>query len=142
MSLRSLTANRRAYWVAGAVGGFLAVALVMLAAFPWGVLRETVEQEASKQVGRPVTIGRIERLDSFSFAPTIAIHDVVVPQAAWAGPGTLAHITKARVRFSAWAVLVGRFEPLSVEIDGLRLALARDAQHRVNWRKDGAPPRR
>jgi hypothetical protein len=140
MSLRSLTASRRTYWVAGAVGALLAVALIMLATFPWGVLRETVERQASKQVGRPVTISRIERLDSFSFAPTIAIHDVVIPQAAWAGPGTLAHIVTARVRFSAWAVLIGRFEPLSVEIDGLRLALARDARHRVNWRKDGATP--
>jgi hypothetical protein len=136
MSLRSLTASRRTYWVAGAVVAFLFVALVVLAAFPWGVLRESVERRASRQIGRPVTIGRIERLDSLSFSPTIAIHDVVVPQAAWAGRGDLARIATARVRFSAWALLLGRFAPQSVEVDGMNLTLVRDAQHRVNWRRE------
>jgi uncharacterized protein involved in outer membrane biogenesis len=97
-----------------------------------------VVRRTSEQFGRPVTIGRIERLDSFSFMPTIAIHDVSVPQATWAGKGELARIATARVRFSAWALLIGRFAPQSVEITGLRLSLARDAQRRVNWRKGGA----
>ncbi|CAN5623477.1 hypothetical protein BH10PSE14_BH10PSE14_21770 [soil metagenome] len=138
MSLRSLTANRRTYWVAGGIVAFFAASLVVLAAFPWGMLRETIARRAGEQVGRPVTIGRIERLDSFSFSPTVAIHDVVVPQAVWAGKGELARIATARVRFSAWALLAGRFAPQSIEVDGLNLALVRDAQHRVNWRKEGA----
>jgi hypothetical protein len=138
MSFRSLIANRRVQWVAGGVIVVMAALLITLAAFPWAVLRGTAARRASEQIGRPVTIGRIERLDSFSFTPTVAIHDVSVPQAAWAGKGELARIATARVRFSAWALLIGRFAPQAVEIDGLRLSLARDAQKRVNWRKPGA----
>jgi uncharacterized protein involved in outer membrane biogenesis len=138
MSFRSLIADRRVYWVAGGLILIVALLLIILAAFPWGTLRETAARRASEQFGRPVTIGRIERLDSFSFTPTIAIHDLSVPQAAWAGKGELARIATARVRFSAWAMLLGRFAPESVEIQGLRLSLARDAQRRVNWRKDNA----
>jgi uncharacterized protein involved in outer membrane biogenesis len=138
MSFRSLIANRRATWAVGGIAVVLTLSLIGLAVFPWGMLRETAVREASEQFGRPVTIGRIERLDSFSFTPTIAIHELRVPQAAWAGEGDLARIATARVRFSAWALLLGQFEPRSVEIDGLRLSLARDAQRRVNWRKDGA----
>ncbi len=137
MSLRDLIASRRVQWTAGISVGVVALLLVLLAAFPWGALRETAGRQASAQFGRPVTIGRIERLDSFSFTPTVAIHDLVIPQAGWAGKGELARITTARVRFSAWALLIGRFKPLSVEIQGLRLALVRDAERRENWRKDG-----
>ncbi|MDB5675647.1 MAG: hypothetical protein JWM65_2629 [Sphingomonas bacterium] len=138
MSFRSLIADRRVHWVVGVAVAVLILLLIILAAFPWGALRETAARRASEQIGRPVTIGRIERLDSFSFTPTIAIHDVSVPQAAWAGKGELARIATARVRFSAWALMIGRFAPESVEVDGLRLSLARDAQRRVNWRKDSA----
>lgn len=137
MRLAIPIASRRLYWATGIVAVVIAAALTALAAFPWGVLRETVARQASERIGRPVTIGRVERLGSFSFSPTVAIHDVVVPQAAWAGAGDLARIATARVRFSAWAMLVGRFDPQSVEIDGLNLALVRDGQRRVNWRRDG-----
>ena len=138
MSFRSLIADRRAHWAVGTTVIILASLLIILAAFPWGILRETAARRASEQFGRPVAIGRIERLDSFSFAPIIAIHDLSVPQAAWAGKGELARIATARVRFSAWAMLIGRFVPESVEINGLRLSLARDAQRRVNWRRGGS----
>jgi uncharacterized protein involved in outer membrane biogenesis len=137
MSFRSLIADRRVHWTAGGVALLVVLLLIALAAFPWGVLRETAVRRASERIGRSVTIGRIDRLDSFSFTPTIAIRDLSVPQAAWAGKGELARITTARIRFSAWAMLIGRFAPESIEIEGLRLALIRDAQRRENWRKDG-----
>jgi len=138
MSFRSLIADRRAHWAVGVTIVILALGLITLAAFPWGILRETAARRISEQVGRPVTIGQIERIDSFSFTPTVAIHDLSVPQAAWAGKGELARIAAARVSFSAWALLIGRFTPQAVEIRGLRLSLVRDAQRRANWRKDGA----
>lgn len=138
MSFRSLIADRRAHWAVGVAILILALALITLAAFPWGIFREAAARRISEQVGRPVTIGRIERVDTFSFTPTIAIHDLSVPQAAWAGEGELARIATARVRFSALALLVGRFTPQAVEIHGLRLSLVRDAQRRANWRTAGA----
>jgi uncharacterized protein involved in outer membrane biogenesis len=138
MSFRSLIADRRAHWAVGVAVVVLALLLTTLAAFPWGILRDTAARRISEQVGRPVTIGRIERVDDFSFTPSVVIHDLSVPQAAWAGKGELARIATARVRFSAWALLIGRFTPQAVEIRGLRLSLVRDAQRRVNWRKGGA----
>ncbi len=139
MRLRALMADRRAHWIAGGVAALLAGFLIILAAFPWDMLRAVVVRRASEQIGRPVTIGAIERRDAFSFTPTVVIHDVRVPQSAWAGPGELARIGTATVRFPVWPLLIGRFKPLEIEISGLRLALSRDENGRENWHKTGAP---
>lgn len=123
----------------GALGGLAILLVLVLAAFPWGVLRGTVEREATKRFGRPVTIGAVERADRFGFHPVIAIRDVRVPQAAWAGSGHLATLDEARVRFSAWALLRGDFRIEDVTAEGLRLVLVRAADGRTNWNRPGEP---
>ncbi|WP_448663112.1 AsmA family protein [Sphingomonas sp. CJ20] len=131
-----LPRSRRLVLGLGVVAAFLAVLLIALAAFPWGVLRGTIERRLAAQVGRPVTIGSIARTDAFSFTPTILIRDVRVPQPAWAGTGTLAQVAETRVTFSAWSLLRGAFVPLAIDANGARLTLVRDAQGRKNWTKD------
>lgn len=116
------------------VGVLLIVAAISVAAFPWGWFRSTAERQLSDRFGRPVTIGAIERLDAFSFDPRIAIRDVRIPQPAWAGPGDLARVGTVTLRIAAFPLLFGRLHPSAIALDGMRLALVRDAQHRENWR--------
>jgi len=117
----------------------LVILPVLLAAFPWGILRTTIERKASERFGRPVRIGAIERLDTIGFHPVIAIRDVTVAQADWAGRGDFARIGTVTLGFPVWPLLTGRFDPRDVTIDGLRLALARMKDGRTNWdRPDGA----
>lgn len=130
-----MIADRRLHWAVGGSVGLALLLLVILAAFPWGSFKSTLENRLSARFGRPVTIGRVERLDSITFHPLIAIEDLRVPQPGWAGTGNLARISVARMRFSAWSLLTGHFSPEAIEVRGARLTLIRDAQGRENWRQ-------
>ncbi|MFT3976611.1 MAG: AsmA family protein, partial [Sphingomonas bacterium] len=63
-----------------AVAGFLLFLLFVLAIFPLGQFRPLVERRLSAHFGRPVTIAAIERQDSFSLHPRIALRGLRVPQ--------------------------------------------------------------
>ncbi len=123
----------------GIAAAVTAAILLVLAAFPWGALHGIVEREASERFGRPVTIGQVARLDRFGFTPTIAIRDVRVPQADWAGSGDFARLRTLTVTFPVWPLLTGNFQPRDVRVDGLKLALARAADGRTNWQRPGKP---
>ncbi|WP_244624424.1 AsmA family protein [Sphingomonas sp. So64.6b] len=138
MRFKTIIADRRLYWTVGGLVALIVLALLGLAAFPWGSLKSTVESRMSKSFGRPVTIGRIDRLDGFSFSPTIAIHDMRIPQAEWVGTGDLATIRAATVRFSVFPLLTGNFRPESIDVSGLRLNLVRAKDGRENWRQSGS----
>jgi len=115
----------------------LVVLLLIVAAFPFGWLKSKLESDWSRRIGRPVTIGAMARTSLLSFTPTVVLRDVRVPQPAWAGKGDLATIGRGAVRFNAFSALLGTFRPKSIVIDGLHVALVRDAQHRENWRSLG-----
>ena len=129
-------------WTRVAVGilvGLPLLLLLVLAVFPWGVLRSAVCREATERFGRPVTIGSVRRVDGFGFHPTIAIEDLRIPQANWAGTGDFAKVARAEIRFSVWPLLRGAFVPEDIRVSGLRLALVRDKQGRTNWSRPGEP---
>ena len=137
MNLRAVLADRRFHLIAGAVVALLAIGLIVLAMMPWGAFKPTIEKGLSDRFGRPVTIGAVDRIDSFSFTPTVEIHNLRIPQAEWAGTGDLARIERLRVRFSAFELLLGRFSPGTIDVDGAHLVLVRDADRRNNWAKPG-----
>ncbi|MGN6375046.1 MAG: AsmA family protein [Sphingomonas sp.] len=133
MTYRDLLADRRWRRAAIAVAVVALLALVALSMFPWGWLKPQLERSLTQQVGRPVTIGALHREGVFSFTPTIVVRDVRVPQPSWAGTGDLARIGRGRFRINAFSALFGHVSPSRVAIDGLRLALVRDANGRKNW---------
>lgn len=113
------------------------VLLLVVAAFPYGVLKGVVADRLTKRFGRPVTIGAMERVDTIGFMPTIRVRDVTIPQAGWAGPGDFLRLREARVSFPVWPLLSGTFRPRDIVADGLQLALVRDASGRTNWSRPG-----
>ena len=121
------------------VAGVLVLGLVGLAAFPWGSLKGVIQRQLTARFGRPVTIGGIERVDTFGFNPTIRITDVRSPQAAWAGTGDFVRLREAEATFSGLALLKGAFGPRDVKARGLRLVLVRDRNGRTNWERPGKP---
>lgn len=114
----------------------LLLALLLLAAFPWGLMRGPAAALLSRQFGRPVTIGALERLDHLSFSPVLQLRDVRVPQADWAGKGDLILLREARIELPVFPLLIGRVRPEAVDIAGLRLDLVRDAKGRESWRRE------
>lgn len=137
MNPRTVFADRRLHVAAGGIAALLALGLIILAMMPWGSFKSAIEHGLSDRFGRPVTIGSARRLDSFSLTPTIEIRDLRIPQAVWAGSGDLARIERTRIRFSAFQLLIGRFRPGMLDIDGAHLLLVRDAERRENWVKPG-----
>ncbi|WP_433909317.1 AsmA family protein [Sphingomonas yabuuchiae] len=130
---------RRTRVVLGLLIGLPLLFLLILAVFPWGLLRGAVCRAATERFGRPVTIGSVHRVDSIGFHPTIAVEDLKIPQAGWAGQGDFARVAKAEIRFSVWPLLRGAFVPEDIRVSGLRLALVRDQQGRTNWSRPGEP---
>lgn len=121
--------------IAAVIVAFLLVALpLLLAAFPYGVLKGVIEDRLSERFGRPVTIGRMERVDHFGFSPVIALSDVRVPGPAWTGKTDLARVATMRIGFGALSLLKGDLALHDVTITGARLHLIRTADGRENWR--------
>lgn len=129
-------ADRRLRFVAGGLAATATAVLLIVAAMPWGVFKPTIEGRLSKQFGRQVTIGQVERIDSLSLVPTIEFRDIRVPQAAWAGSGDLARIGKVRLRVPVVPLLFGRFHPRALTVSNARAWLVRDAAGRKNWTQD------
>ena len=125
--------SRRAYYWASGVGAVLTIIVLGIGAFPVGLIRPLVERRVAAAVDAPVTIGGLTRDPWFSFTPTISVNTVRIAQPAWAGPGDFVRIGRASVRVPVFAALFGRFKPDRISIDGIRVALVRDASGRSNW---------
>jgi uncharacterized protein involved in outer membrane biogenesis len=139
MTIRTVLADRRFHIAAGGVVALLLVALIALAMMPWGMFKSTIESRLSDTFGRPVTIGSVERLDSFSLSPTVAIRGLRIPQAPWAGPGDLIKVDSAKLRFPVLPLLFGHFRPGTIDVSGAHLVLVRDARRRKSWSKPDDP---
>ena len=124
-----------------AVAVLLVLAFLLLAMFPWGLLKGVAERRLSARIGKPVTIGALSREEFFSFHPTLRLADIRVPQPARvpraAGLGDLARIGAARMRISVPALLTGGSVVETLELNGARVAFYRAADGWTNW--SGAP---
>ena len=124
--------RRVLYWLGG-TGIVIALAVVVLGALPVGLMRALVERRVADAVDAPVTIGGLTRDPWFSFTPTVSVNTVRIAQPAWVGSGDFVRIDRASVRVPVFAALFGRFKPDRISIDGIRVALVRDASGRSNW---------
>lgn len=122
-------------WTLAGIVSFLLATVLFLGFLPFGAFKGRVEQALSNRFGRLVTVQAVERVSGFSFTPTVALRGIRVPQADWAGPGDLARIGTISVRLPVLPLLLGRFEPQGITVDGAELTLVRDAHHRESWRR-------
>jgi len=121
------------------------VALVVLAlgALPFGLLRPVLEARIAARYGAPVQIGSISRKQLFSYTPDVSINDLRIAQPAWVGGGDFVRARAVSLRLPVLRLLFGQVHPNALIVDGLEVALVRDASGRSNWqrsRPDDAPP--
>lgn len=131
------SSRRVGRWLLGAAAVILLLA-VLLAAFPWGLMKGPAERALSRHFGRAVTIGSLRRVDSFSFTPTIELRDLRIPQAQWAGPGHLVRVGKAIVSISLSGLLQNGLHARSIRIEGMTLDMVRSADGHESWREKDA----
>lgn len=118
----------------------LLVVASLLLSFGWGLLKRPVERHLSASLGRPVTVASIRRVDHVSLHPLLSIEGMRVGQPAWAGSGDMLRVRAATVRIDLLSLLFGKPRPELMLLDGVRVALVRDASGRANWKKDGPEP--
>ena len=132
-----MNAKNRSRWAIGIATGLvllLALAVLLLAAFPWGMFKGRIEDRLSARIGKPVTIGTMTREDSLSFHPVVRLTDMRVPQPDWAkGDDDLARIGEARVGFSALALLTGGPVVETLDLRRAQLSFYRAADGRESW---------
>jgi len=118
------------------VCAFAAIVFVLLLVltFGWAHLRGPLERRLSRELGRPVTIGALRRVDHTFFSPEIQIGNMHVAQPDWVGGGDMIIVRRATVQLPLLPLLFGQAHPHSILIDGLTVALVRrDAAH-ANWK--------
>jgi uncharacterized protein involved in outer membrane biogenesis len=131
--LRTLFAQRKVRIGAAVTAGILIAALVLIAAFPIGLLRGLAEDRLAETFGAPVEIAELSRIDSFSFMPEVRARGIRIAQPAWAGKGDFLKIAELRTKVSVFSLLSGDVSPQSIDIVGLNVALVRDAKGNSNW---------
>lgn len=130
-SARSLP--RKARIALAATAALLLATIILLAAFPVGLLKDFAEGRLAKTFGAPVTIGSLTREEAFSFSPTIVVRDLQIAQPDWAGKGHFLKMERASAKLSIFDLLTGDIDPSAAAISGLDVALVRDADGNSNW---------
>jgi len=108
--------------------------VLLVLTYGWAHLRGPLERHFSQELGRPVSIGALRRIDHTFFSPEIQIGNVHVAQPAWVGGGDMIIIRQANVQLPLLPLLFGRAHPRSIAIDGLTVALVRRDAIYANWK--------
>lgn len=133
----TISLPRRTSVILSALGVLLLLLLAVLALFPVGWFKGSLENLLTARLGGETRIGSLERESRFSFNPVIRIADMTVAQQPWAGRGRFATIRLLRVRAAILPLLIGRTDLDVLTANGVRLTLVRAADGRVNWRRAG-----
>lgn len=128
-------ARRR--WIIGGITGvalLAALLLLIIAAFPFSLMKDEIAQRIGGELGTTVSIGSIDRRETLSFTPTILVRDLAIRQPQWAGQGDMVRAETIEARLPILPLLFGgNARPEGIVAHGLSLALVRDRQGRANW---------
>jgi len=108
--------------------------LLLILTYGWTHLRRPLERRLSHELGRPVTIGALRRIDHTFFSPEIQIGNMHVAQPDWVGGGDMLIVRQATVQLPLLPLLFGQAHPRSIVIDGLTVALVRRDATYANWK--------
>jgi len=118
------------------VGVIVALALV-IAFFPWRILRAPLESHLSSVLDRPVTIGALAVEPGR--VTRVQLDDVTIANAPWAKEQPMARADSAVMYFTLGALL--RMRPDYVQLVKPDALLERNAQGDANWRFDDGEDR-
>jgi AsmA family protein len=140
--LDTATPTGRSKWripkfVAGFIGIVLLIAGLGLAMIPASIIKPVIQREMAKKFGASVQIGAVTRGQFFSYQPDIIVHDLTITQPGWAGKGNLLHAKSISAKIGVFSVFGGYVRPRAIRIDGLNVALVRNASGRSNWNPQG-----
>lgn len=133
--------HRAVLWLAAAA----LLLVVVLAFFPWDLLRGPLSRAVSERIGRPFEITR--HLDlRLGRRLTVQADGVVVGNPAWAREPHLLQAESAELELRWWPLLRGRLDISRLSLQQPVLGLERQADGRRTWvlspdGRSGEPPR-
>lgn len=116
----------------GVVAGLVVLAILVIALFPWDVLREPVNRHASERLGRRFEI--TERLEVHPGFPTrVVLHGVVLANPEWATRPHLIEADRAEFTLRLLPLLSGRLVLPELHLQNPRIALQLEPDGRRSW---------
>jgi hypothetical protein len=124
----------------GAIFTLLVIGIaIFVALFRWNWLRGPIDDYASAQLRRPVTIHGNLTGHVWSWTPSLTADDVTVAEPGWAGAGQMATIPRLTIAIDLKALLRRRALVIGlVDAEQPSVRMIRDAAGRNNW-TFGAP---
>jgi hypothetical protein len=125
--------RRRLLFIAAALAGLGASALLLILALEAGYFRGPFVRYLSHSIGRDIRINGSLRLRLLSRHPSVIAEGVVIGNPHWTPPGVLAEIQKLTVVFG---VPFSRDSDLqTLQMEAVNLHLICDADGRANWQR-------
>lgn len=134
--------KRLARWTTGALTALIVVAIAMLIFGDLSRFRSPLEANASKALGRSVSVGGSIRFVP-SLPPKLVLRDVRIANPEWATSPHLLQITELRLALDARELLNQSLKVQGAEIDGFELHLEKNADGLESWllsTPDGSGP--
>ena len=119
--------------------GALGLCLAGLVAALVSEARPFVLASLSRRLGRPVHVEGELSLHPRLTSLTVRFTRLHVDSAAWARPTALVRVDRGAVTLP-WSALLGDVRLEDVDLDGVRIALERDARGRVSWSDGDSRP--
>lgn len=120
-------------WIGGVMVVLVLGVAVFLAWFDWNKMRGPIGRFASARIHRTVVIDGDLKVHLLTWTPTATVDRVRISQPAWAGPGQMATVERAKVSIRLLPLLKREvFIPL-IQLDKPNVILIRDSGGRANW---------
>ena len=118
-------------WITGALALVLAIVL-LIAFFPWDLLREPINRHVSAQLGRRFEMTR--QLDvHLGRTTTVQIDGLEIANPDWADKPLLLKATAAEFDINVWPLLFGNVQIPRISLTGPQLGLQVEADGRRTW---------
>ncbi len=126
-----MATSRSARWIGG-IALAIGVLVLVIAFFPWNILRGPVASYASRHLDRPVTIAGDLNVH-IGLTPRIEVNDVTVGNAPWSDLQPMAHVKHAAFTLNLLSLLSRSPSIPAIELTEPTLVLERNAQGAANW---------
>jgi uncharacterized protein involved in outer membrane biogenesis len=124
--------------IAIGIGALIVLILLIVAFFPWNLLRGPVSRALSAELQRPVGIGALH--GSLFWRPHLTLSRFTIGNPGWAGGGQMVSIDRLDVTARFWPLLGGELVLPRVALLRPVVRLYRTADGRANWQFGAQPP--
>ena len=132
--------KRIGLWAGGLFAGLVVLFVLLVSFADWNALRGPIGRMASAATGREIVITGDLAVRPWSFTPQLTVTNLRIGNPArYRERGEFANVAHANVAVRLMPLLIGRFDIVSLDLNGAQVALYRSANGDGNWTPDPDP---